>query len=91
MKINKNIRASISYRTRELQKLLHSSELDFFAKSACSHSFPWGHMTPNDRAVSRQNSPGGQHRAAESMTSEGDGVQLPANVDRYANSICLGN
>lgn len=32
MKINKNIRASISYRTRELQKLLHSSELDFFAK-----------------------------------------------------------
>ena len=26
----------------------------------------------------------------ESMTSEGDGVLLPANVDRYANSICIG-
>ena len=25
------------------------------------------------------------------MTSEGDGVLLPANVDRYANSICIGN
>ena len=32
MKINMNIRASISYRTRELQKLSHSPELDFFAK-----------------------------------------------------------
>ena len=78
MKINMNIRASISYRTRELQKLLHSSELDFFAKSACSHSFPRGHMTPNNRTVSRQNSPSGQHRAVESMTlkGEGEGVLL---------------
>ena len=40
-------------------------------------------MPPNNRTVSRQNSPSGQHNAAESMTSEADGVQLPANVDRY--------
>ena len=77
--------------SRELQKLLHSSEVDFFAKSACSHSFPRGHMTPNNRTVSRQNSPSGPHHAAESMTSEGDGALLPASVDRYANSICIGN
>ena len=54
----------------------------FFRQSACSHSFPRGHMTPNNRTVSRQNSPSGQHRAVESMTLEVDGVLLPANVDR---------
>ena len=90
MKINKNIRASISYRTRELQKLLHSSELDFFAKVRALIRFlevTW-HPTIGlcPAKIPRQ-----QHRAAESMTSEGDGVLLPASVDQYANSICIGN
>lgn len=62
-----------------------------FFPQKCSHWFPRRYMAPNNRTVSRQNSPSGQHRAAESMTSEGDGVLLPSSVDRNANAICIGN
>ena len=62
----------------EKEILLHSWK--FLPNSVRSHWLLRGHMTSNNKTVSRQNLSAGN--VAKSMKSEGNSALLPADVDR---------
>ena len=63
---------------------------NFFFNSTHSHWLLQGHMTSNNKAVSRQNRRAG-NIAKSMIMSEGNSALLPTNVDRGLMNFKLQN